>query len=331
VIGNLNENRPISDSCGHKFKATNGCNKAEAAATTKKGVDETRVMAVTCFHGIGVRYVNLYGGNERFSHGIRLIEAMHSDCPNATKMRVCYDVACESESSIKRLDADWIKDVSIRIGRFHLYGHHLRCHILYNLLRTEGFGLMVGEEVEQLWSMLRHLIPSGRYSSGPRRTQKIDSCGIILTQRQRENFGKNLSWGWEKMKAIEGECGRVLDQVLGKTVLARTDRSGREHPERLVTAEYLNEQAAKQVAYYKSSGCSVLTSLVHTVPSHNTVRTGSFDCCKTSAHPIDSGGEEATAPQGPPKDLEVPENALVRLDSTPGCRAAGACRWRYGR
>jgi hypothetical protein len=142
AIGNMNENRPISDSCGHKFKATNGWNKAEAAATTKKGVDETGVMAVTCFHSIGVRYVSLYGGNERFSHGIRLIEAMHS----------------------------------------------------------------------------------GRYSSGPRRTPQIDICGIILTQRQRENFGENLSRRWEKMKAIEGECGRVLDQVLGKTVLARTDR-----------------------------------------------------------------------------------------------------------
>jgi hypothetical protein len=33
--------------------------------------------------------------------------------------------------------------------------------------------------------------------------------------------------------------------------------------------------------------------------------------------PTDSGGEEAAATQGPPKDLEVPENALVRLESTP--------------
>jgi len=65
----------------------------------------------------------------------------------------------------------------VRIGRFHLYGHELRCHILYNLLRTEGFGLMVGEEVEQLWFMLSNLIRPGRYSSGPQRTQKIDASG----------------------------------------------------------------------------------------------------------------------------------------------------------
>jgi hypothetical protein len=198
-----------SESCGHKFKATNGWNKAVAAATSKKGVDETGLMAVTCFHGIGVRYVNLYGANERHSHGERLLEAMHTDCPEATTMRVCYDVACEFESAVKTMDNDWSKQISVRIGRCHLYGHQLRCHILYNLLRTEGFGVMVGEEVEQLWSMLRHLIASGRYLSGPRRTQKIDSCGLFLAQRQRECLGENLYKRWEKIMAMEEESTNV--------------------------------------------------------------------------------------------------------------------------
>jgi hypothetical protein len=249
---NRNRRGSLLDGCGHKFKATNGWNKAEAAATSKKGVDETGLMAVTCFHGIGVRYLNLYGGNERYSHGIRLLEVMHSDCPEATKMRVCYDVACEFESTVRSFDNDWLKDVSIRIGRFHLYGHQLRCHILYNLLRTQGFGLMVGEEVEQLWSMLRHQIPSGRHSSGPRRTQKLDSCGLFLAQRQRENFGENLYKRWEKMLKIQVESRRVLDDVIGKTVLRRIDKAGQEHPQQQVTVEYLDEQAADQVRFYES-------------------------------------------------------------------------------
>jgi hypothetical protein len=36
---------------------------------------------------------------------------------------------------------------------------------------------MVGEEVEQLWFMLRGLIKTGRVSSGPRRSQIIDTSG----------------------------------------------------------------------------------------------------------------------------------------------------------
>jgi hypothetical protein len=142
LAGNVERTGSLNDGCGHRFKATNGWNKAESAATSKKAVDETGLMAVTCFHGIGVRYLNLFGGNERYSHAMRLLEAM--------QMRVCYKVACEFESTVRDYDDEWLKDVSVRIGRFHLYGYQLRCHILYNLLRTEGFGLMVGEEGAQL-------------------------------------------------------------------------------------------------------------------------------------------------------------------------------------
>jgi len=54
----------------------------------------------------------------------------------------------------------------------------MRCHVLYNLLRTKGFGLMVGKEVEQLSFMLKGLIKTGWVSSGPRRSQNIDTSGI---------------------------------------------------------------------------------------------------------------------------------------------------------
>jgi len=53
----------------------------------------------------------------------------------------------------------------------------MRCHVLYNLLTTKGFGLMVGEEVEQLWFMLKGLIKTGQVSSGLRRSQYIDTSG----------------------------------------------------------------------------------------------------------------------------------------------------------
>jgi hypothetical protein len=252
LAGNVDRRGSLNDACGHRFKATNGWNKAESAATSKKAVDETGLMAVTCFHGIGVRYLNLFGGNERYSHAMRLLEAMHADCPEATQMRVCYDVACEFESTVRSDNDEWLNDVSVRIGRFHLYGHQLRCHILYNLLRTEGFGLMVGEEVEQLWSMLRHLIASGRYSSGPRRTQKVDSCGLFLAKRQRERLGRLLWNRWDKMTKTMAESRDVLDGIIGTIVRERTDKSGQIHPEQPVTLEYLEVQAADQFRYYES-------------------------------------------------------------------------------
>jgi hypothetical protein len=252
LAGNVERGGSLLDGCGHRFKATNGWNKVESAATTKKAVDETGLMAVTCFHGIGVRYLNLYGGNERYTHAMRLLEAMHADCPAATKMHVCYDVACEFQSTVRSYEDVWLQDVSVRIGRFHLYGHQLRCHILFNLLRTEGFGLMIGEEVEHLWWMISHLIKSGRRSSGPRRTQKIDSCGLLISQRQRENMGETIFKRWIKMTEVRDEAQRVLDGLLDTTVPERTDKSGHVHPEHQVTREYLDAQATDQVQYYES-------------------------------------------------------------------------------
>jgi hypothetical protein len=101
LAGNVERGGNLPDGCGHRFKATNGWNKAESAAASKTAVDETGLMAVTCFHGIGVRYLNLHGRNERDTHAMRLLEAMHADCPAATKMNVCYAVACEFEATIR--------------------------------------------------------------------------------------------------------------------------------------------------------------------------------------------------------------------------------------
>jgi len=171
--------RGIPDTaCGHRFKATNGWNRAEVKTATKKNLDESGLVAVTCFHGTNLRFLNIYGGGEWHSHATRILEAILEDAPQIQCLNLCYDVACVFESAIHRYRPELRDRLRARIGRFHLYGHEHSCHILYNLLRTRGYGLMVGEEPEHLWFVLSHLIRSGRVSSGPRRTQKIDTCGL---------------------------------------------------------------------------------------------------------------------------------------------------------
>ena len=165
--------------CGHRFKATNGWNRTEAKTATKKNLDESGLVAVTCFHGTNLRLLNIYGGGERHSHATQIVEAILEDAPEITCLNLCYDVACVCESAVHRHQRDLKERLRARIGRFHRYGHEHLCHILFNLLRTPGYGLMVGEEPEHLWFVLLHLIRSGRVSSGPRRTQKIDTCGMF--------------------------------------------------------------------------------------------------------------------------------------------------------
>jgi hypothetical protein len=102
--------------CGNKFTAPTGWNKAEAVAQSKKALDETGLMAATCFHGTNLRFMNVYGGNERCSHVIRLLEAIKTECPAAGQTQLCYDVACAFESSLRRHNAPWVNQVKVSTG-----------------------------------------------------------------------------------------------------------------------------------------------------------------------------------------------------------------------
>jgi len=107
-------------------------------------------VGITYFHGINLRFLNIYGGGEPQSHGIRLIEAVLHEVPHFPELKLCYDVACVFESALYRNNPDWMEVVEARIGRFHIYGHEYRCHDLYNLLHLAKYGPMLSEEPEHL-------------------------------------------------------------------------------------------------------------------------------------------------------------------------------------
>ena len=99
-----------------------GWNKAEAMAQSKKALDETGIMAATCFHGTNLSFMNIYGGNERYSHVIHLLESIDTECPAVGAIRLCYDVACEFEPSLCRHDAPWVERVQVGKADWNLTG-----------------------------------------------------------------------------------------------------------------------------------------------------------------------------------------------------------------
>jgi len=105
-------------SCGNRFKATSSWNKAEAMAQSKKALDETGLIAATCFHGTNIRFMNVYGGNGWYSHVIHLLESIQTECPAAGAILLCYDIAREFESSLRRHDAPWVDRVQVSTERY---------------------------------------------------------------------------------------------------------------------------------------------------------------------------------------------------------------------
>ena len=253
------------DGCSNRFKATGGWRKSELSTLGKKNLDESGLMGVTCTHGIGLRYLNMHRSGERHTHGIALLENILDE--SELEIRLCYDVGCVFGPAIQRLlPLEKANRITTAIGRFHIYAHQYGCHIQWNATRTKGFACTSGESCEPNWYLMSHMVAPNRVSSGPRRMQNIDAFTIYNSARSLRVFGQTLKRRWERMLAVHEKESQVLNETIGKIVPLRKDKAGNTHPRKTVTLEYLDEQAADQLKYYKEYNGLVLArsySLLH--------------------------------------------------------------------
>jgi len=160
-----------------KFRTSDGLNRPKTFQATKKVLEESSVVGITCFHGINLRILNIYGGGEQRRHGIWLIEAVLHEVANFAELKLCYELAWVFGSALDRYNPDWMEVVEARIGRLHIYGHKYRRHVLYNIPHSANHSLIVSEEPDNPGYMMQHVIWSGRDSSSFHWTQKIVSVG----------------------------------------------------------------------------------------------------------------------------------------------------------
>jgi hypothetical protein len=208
------------------------------------------LVGAVCFHGIGLKFLNIHCAGERHPYIVAILEEIYIERSDIDRIHLCYNVGCKFETAAKTLLPR--RNITPRIGRFHLLGYRLSCQVNYNTTRTTGYGIMVGEELEQLWSYIQHLIQSGRVSSSPRTRQKLDSPLLYLAQRMREIMGLNLQRRWKMMNEIHKDALDDLEKLLRRRVPSRTDDDCSFMPECMITKEYLEEQYAQQVLYYRT-------------------------------------------------------------------------------
>jgi len=63
-------------------------------------------------------------------------------------------------------------------------------------------------------------------------------------------MGNNLERRWTKMIEMAEEAKETLAQITTMVVAEQIDKSGRVHPRRRITLDYLVEQSEDQVRYY---------------------------------------------------------------------------------
>ena len=63
-------------------------------------------------------------------------------------------------------------------------------------------------------------------------------------------MGNNLEHRWTKMVEMAKEARETIAQITTMVVAERINKSGRVHPRRRVTLDYVVEQSEDQVRYY---------------------------------------------------------------------------------
>jgi hypothetical protein len=63
-------------------------------------------------------------------------------------------------------------------------------------------------------------------------------------------MGNNLERRWPMMVEMAKEAKETLAQITTMVVAEQIDKSGRVHPQRRITLDYLVEQSEDQVRYY---------------------------------------------------------------------------------
>jgi hypothetical protein len=100
---------------------------------------------------------------------------------SSKKALVVYDVVCQWSRNFRArvarcpaLSLPAELSLSYGIGDFHLHGHIPECFPRFSLANIPGAGIIDGEIVETLWSVLNHISPSTRNASLAHRAELLN-------------------------------------------------------------------------------------------------------------------------------------------------------------
>ncbi len=191
----------------------------KAASATKKSsnFDETGLMIAVCRHDIPLRALNIVRTGERYDYALALVRSILCDSSCPPRVLVSYDISCKFDSYARRVmeEAEYTR-LEFMVPSFHITTHNYSCHLLYHATANRNAGLTDGEGCERVWSAIRYLVSSGRYSQPYVRTETLSCALAAVGQRKRMSM-----WTWfataEKRAMAAVEMGnRELSPVLGK-------------------------------------------------------------------------------------------------------------------
>jgi hypothetical protein len=110
-----------------------------------------------------------------------LSEALKYNTKGIPRVILLYDIMCQFWKNLKRrfegnpyLDFPQAKEILRGIGLFHVHGHRDECYGRYAPTFIPGAGMVDGEVLETLWSVLNGIADSIRSQSTAHRRETLD-------------------------------------------------------------------------------------------------------------------------------------------------------------
>jgi hypothetical protein len=168
-------------SCYQKPPCKNNFRAIEMGMLQSKACDIRGIVAIACArHGCfapnSVSNLPLGEKQENVDWGlVQTIKTTNVDPRQG--MMVIYDIVCQYIIYLKErighlLPADMIVDAAI--GLFHVHGHQDSCFFRYATTFIPGSGIVAGEILESLWSVLNAVTPAMRTASLAHRAELMD-------------------------------------------------------------------------------------------------------------------------------------------------------------
>lgn len=208
------------DDCRGEIDEDPGCHHRHAAAVSSgrpkpKSMikfDETGLMGIDCKHDVGIRYLNLYGGEDRGST-LHLFRSTARDLAPGTPIFLFYDIACKFAGYLKRVDPDLAIQTTPRLNGFHVFCHDLLCQLKWGPKQTEGLGTCDGEACERDWSSMRYLISPSRISSAQRRISLLNERSIDDARVKRQLLCTKLKLGLREVRGKISKANSDIDRL----------------------------------------------------------------------------------------------------------------------
>lgn len=151
------------------------------AMLQSKACDVTGIVAIACArHGCFApnSVANLYRGEQQKNVDWGLIKAIETTNVDPRQgVLLIYDIVCQYIVHLRDrvghlLPADL--EIDAAIGLFHVHGHKDTCFFRYATSFIPGAGVVAGEILESLWSVLNAVTPAMRTATLAHRAEMMD-------------------------------------------------------------------------------------------------------------------------------------------------------------